>query len=295
MKKEDILSIIPLLPAQQFMLTASIRDGQKTYVQQLVFEVRNYEGKAIETAVDKLVQSYECLRSIILFEGLKQAVWVSLKNVKPAFNYHQIKESEVEDLCSNRLEEGFVLDKEAAMKLDWIESESRNFLLITYHHLLFDGWGRQRILSEVLFALKFPQAVIQPKLNKNWYEAWKKLNHASAIETYKNYLTKFNNTASLTAIVKGQNKNAAYSITISEHQISNAAKSFSLTQAEYVLFSWACFIAKWTNSGKVQLGQIKQNGLIDSFRDGFGLGIQTLPFQINIDFNKTIAKKENAP
>ena len=111
MKKEDILSIIPLLPAQQFMLTASIRDGQKTYVQQLVFEVRNYEGKAIETAVDKLVQSYECLRSIILFEGLKQAVWVSLKNIKPAFSYHQIKESEVEDLCKNRLEEGFALDK----------------------------------------------------------------------------------------------------------------------------------------------------------------------------------------
>jgi len=289
MKKEDIVSIIPLLPAQQFMLTASIRDGQKTYVQQLVFEVRNYEGKAIETAVDKLVQSYECLRSIILFEGLKQAVWVSLKNIKPAFRYHQLKDIEVEDLCKNRLEEGFALDKEAPMKFDWIESESRNFLIITYHHLLFDGWGRQKILSEVLLALKFPQALIQPKLNKNWYEAWKKLNHSSAIEAYKNYLTKFDSTASLTALGKGPNKNSAYSISISEQRISNAAKSLTLTQAEYVLFSWALFIAKWTNSGEVQLGQIKQNGLIESCRDGFGLGIQTLPFQINIDFSKTIA------
>jgi len=290
MKKEDILSIIPLLPAQQFMLTASIRGDQNTYVQQLVFEVRNYERKAIETAVDKLVQNYECLRSVILFEGLKQAVFVSLNNIKPVFSYHQLKENELDDLIKNRLEKGFVLEKEAAMKLDWIESESRNFLIITYHHLLFDGWGRQKILSEVLFALKFSNAVIHPKLNKNWYEAWKKLNHSSAIEAYRNYLTKFDSYANLTALGKGPNKNVTSSISISENKISKAAKSLSLTQAEYVLFSWACFIAKWTNCGKVQLGQIKQNGLIESCRDGFGLGIQTLPFQINIDFNKTIAE-----
>jgi non-ribosomal peptide synthetase component F/surfactin synthase thioesterase subunit len=293
MKKEDILSVIPLLPTQQFMLTASFRDGQKTYVQQLVFEVRNYERKAIETAVDKLVQSYECLRSIILFEGLKQAVFVSLNNIKPIFSYHQLKEIELEELCENRLEQGFLLDKEAAMKLDWIESESRNFLLITYHHILFDGWGRQKILSEVLFALKFPKAVIQQKFNKNWYEAWKRLNHSSAIEVYKNYLSKFESIASLTTFGKGPNNNVTYSISVSEHQISNAAKSLNLTQAEFVLFGWACFIAKWTNFGKVQLGQIKQNGLIDSCHDGFGLGIQTLPFQINIDFNKTVAETLN--
>lgn len=288
MRKEDILSIIPLLPAQQFMLTASVRDGQETYVQQLVFEVRNYQGKDIEAAVDKLVQSYECFRSVILYEGLKQAVWVSLKNIKPDFNYHQINLSEFDELCKNRLKQGFTLNKEAAMKLDWIESESKNYLLITYHHLLFDGWGRQKILSEVLYALKFPQAPIQEKLNKNWHQAWKNLNHNAAINSYKEYLIKFDDFAGLTTVGNGLNKNCTYSITLAEIEVSDTAKSLSLTQAEYVLFSWACFVAKWTNSGEVQLGQIKQNGLIDSCQDGFGLGIQTLPFQINFDFNQTI-------
>ena len=288
MRKEDILSIIPLLPAQQFMLTASVRDGEETYVQQLVFEVRNYQGEDIEAAVDKLVESYECFRSVILYEGLKQAVWVSLKNIKPDFKYHQINLSEFDELCKDRLKQGFSLNKEAAMKLDWITSKSKNYLLITYHHLLFDGWGRQKILSEVLYALKFPQAPIQEKLNRNWHQAWKNLNHNAAIHAYKEYLIKFDDFASLTPIGNGPNNNSTYSITLAEIEVSNAAKSLSLTQAEYVLFSWACFMAKWTNSGKVQLGQIKQNGLIDSCQDGFGLGIQTLPFQININFNQTI-------
>ena len=290
MRKEDILSIVPLLPAQQYMLAASLKYGQSTYIQQLVFKVRNYDGKAIEESINKLVQNYECFRSLILFEGLKQAVWVSIKNITPNFIYHQINEAELDEFCKNRLEQGFKLDKEVAMKLDWIESQSDNYLLITYHHLLFDGWGRQQILSEVLFALKFPRASIKPKLNINWYEAWKQLNHNEALNAYNTYLTRFDTFASLTQLGQGQNKNCTHSISIDEIQISKAARNLNLTQAEYVLFSWACFISKWTNTSKVQLGQIKQNGLIDSCRDGFGLGIQTLPFQLDIDFNVTIAE-----
>jgi hypothetical protein len=37
MNKEDILSIVPLLPAQQFMLSASLKGKPSEYIQQLVF------------------------------------------------------------------------------------------------------------------------------------------------------------------------------------------------------------------------------------------------------------------
>lgn len=289
MKKEDILSIVPLLPAQQFMLSASVREGQKTYVQQLLFEVRNIEGKALEKAVEKIVQAYECLRSIILYEGLKQAVWVSLKNMKPKFSFHQLNEIEIETFCTAQLSRGFMLDKEAAMSLDWIETDSKTYLLFTYHHILFDGWGRQKILSELLFALRYPQAIIQPKFNKNWYEAWKKLNHAAALEAYQKYLTNFDQIAGLSFHGNGQHKNSSFSEFVEEAAVADAAKNLGLTQAEYVLFAWTCFIAKWSNRESVQLGQVKQNGLIESCRDGFGLGIQTLPYQLRVDFNEQIS------
>ena len=290
MKKEDILSIVPLLPAQQFMLSASVREGQKTYVQQLLFEVRNIEGKALERAVDKIVQAYECLRSIILYEGLKQAVWVSLKNMKPKFSFHQLNEIEIETFCTAQLSRGFMLDKEAAMCLDWIETDSKTYLLFTYHHILFDGWGRQKILSELLFALRYPQAIIQPKLNKNWYEAWKKLNHAAALEAYQKYLTNFDQIAGLSFHGNGQHKNCSLREFVEEAAVADAAKNLGLTQAEYVLFAWTCFVAKWSNREQVQLGQVKQNGLIENCRDGFGLGIQTLPFQLKVDFNEKISE-----
>jgi hypothetical protein len=252
--------------------------------------VRNIEGKALERAVDKIVQAYECLRSIILYEGLKQAVWVSLKNMKPKFSFHQLNEIEIETFCTAQLSRGFMLDKEAAMSLDWIETDSKTYLLFTYHHILFDGWGRQKILSELLFALRYPQAIIQPKLNKNWYEAWKKLNHAAALEAYQKYLTNFDQIAGLSFHGNGQHKNCSLREFVEEVAVADAAKNLGLTQAEYVLFAWTCFVAKWSNREQVQLGQVKQNGLIENCRDGFGLGIQTLPFQLKVDFNEKISE-----
>ncbi len=290
MKKEDILSIVPLLPAQQFILTASLRDGQQTYVQQLFFEVRNFDGNALQSALNKLTLSYECLQSIILHEGLKQAVWVSLKNMHPEFNFQQIAHDHLDGFCDERLNKGFQFDKEVAMRLDWIETEQNSFLLITYHHLLFDGWGRQKILSDFLFTLKFPQSQIPKKFNKSWYESWKKLDQASAVQAYQKYLLDFENIAKLTFIGKGLSKNATFSDIVSNEKISNSARSLGLTQAEFVLFSWACFISKWTDSENVQLGQVKQNGLIETCRDGFGLGIQTLPFQLQLDFNEKVSE-----
>jgi hypothetical protein len=71
MNKENIEAIVPLLPTQQFILAVSLKLGHSTYVQQLVFEVENYNHEQIKEAIDKLYQSYDCLRSIVLYKGLK--------------------------------------------------------------------------------------------------------------------------------------------------------------------------------------------------------------------------------
>ena len=291
MKKEDIISVVPLLPAQQFMLSASMKDDKKAYVQQLLFEVRNHLGSEVEAAVDKVVQSYECLQSIILHEGLKQPVWVCLKNLKPEFQYHRIDEILLDDFCNSRISKGFVLEKETAIRLDFLETNTKKtFLLITYHHILFDGWGRQKILRDVLFSLKFPHSFLSVKSNKNWYDAWKNLNHKLAVDVYKNYLKNYESYARLSTLGNGIQKNLTYTTRIKEQAVSLAARNLGLTNAEFILFSWACFLSRWTNTKTLQLGLVKQNGLIELCRDGFGLGIQTLPFQLELDFSEKISQ-----
>ena len=87
---KNIKSIVPLLPAQQLMLTATLKNSSDLYVQQLLFEVNGYSENEVSNALTKLIDCYECFRSLILFEGLKQPVLVCKDDIRPAFVSHLI-------------------------------------------------------------------------------------------------------------------------------------------------------------------------------------------------------------
>jgi fengycin family lipopeptide synthetase D len=285
MNKEDILSIVPLLPAQQFMLSASLKGKPSEYIQQLVFEVRDTNFEKISRGISSLVDTYECLRAHILHEGLKQAVWVSLKHSKPQINAYQCTESAIKQHILSIRNKGFDLQKEPGLRFDWFETPTKSFLLITNHHILFDGWGRQKLLTDFIQLLSSPNLFLPQRTIKAWYDGWKGLNHEMAQAAYRSYVLPFESVAQLTEISSGLEELSEYSTTISLALVRDFAQSLGLTQAEYINFTWSCFIAGWTNNPTVQFGVVKQNGLIEQVTHGFGLAIQTLPlqFQASLD------------
>lgn len=285
---KNIKSIVPLLPAQQLMLSATLKDKTELYIQQLLFEVKGYSHLEISKALDKLIDSYECFRSLILYEGLKQPVWVSKDDVRPTFNLHEINSINLSEFIEEIRTKRFNFQQEACIRFDWIESEQKNYLCITNHHILYDGWGKQIILSDFIRALKFSNSYLTEKLNKTWYEAWTKLDHKKALETYKNYLTHFEDFASISQISSFNQENLEHKTSVSIEIIQRASKTLGLTGAEFVNYCWSIFISIWTQNERVQFGIVKQNGLIDQVKNGFGMGIQTLPFQFQVDFQTTI-------
>jgi bacitracin synthase 3 len=197
---KDIKSIVPLLPVQQQMLTATLKNGQDLYVQQLLFEISNYSENQVSTAINKLVETYECLRSLILFEGLKQPVLICKNDVYPKFDTHTIEENYIDTFINEIKTKGFDFQKEPCLRFDWINSNNKKLLCITNHHILFDGWGKQVILGDFIKILKFPNIYIAEKQNKIWYDAWFNLDHPKAIQSYKKYLLKFDDFASISQI-----------------------------------------------------------------------------------------------
>lgn len=285
---KDIKSIVPLLPVQQQMLTATLKNGQDLYVQQLLFEISNYSENQVSTAINKLVETYECLRSLILFEGLKQPVLVCKNDVYPKFDTHTIEENYIDTFINEIKTKGFDFQKEPCLRFDWINSNNKKLLCITNHHILFDGWGKQVILGDFIKILKFPNIYIAEKQNKIWYDAWFNLDHPKAIQSYKKYLLKFDDFASISQISSLKQENLEYKTQMSHENFEGIRKILALTGAEFINFSWSIFISIWTQNNQVQFGVIKQNGLIGEVKNGFGIGIQTLPFQFKIDFQKSI-------
>jgi len=285
---KNIKSIVPLLPAQQLMLAATLKNSSETYVQQLLFEVKNYDLSEILDAVNKLVSVYECFRSVILYEGLKQPVFVCNEELKPSFRQHVTSHKTLLDFITHFASKGFDFQNEPSLRFDWIKTEERNFLCITNHHILFDGWGKQIILNDFVRFLKQPDTFVPEKLNKNWYEAWLKLDHKKALNAYKTYLTTFTDFATLNRIESKYFDKLDYHTKIPFSKINELSAKLDLTAAELINFCWSIFFASWTQNTRIQYGVVKQNGLIEQVKDGFGIGIQTLPFQFETDFKLKI-------
>ena len=284
---KNIRSIVPLLPAQQLMLAASIKNERETYIQQLLFEVNGHSYDEIFIAIEKLIQGYECFRSIILYEGLKQPVWVCKDDIKPSFIKHSKTTSELHQFIDSIRVKGFDFQSEPCLRFDWVETETKHYFCITNHHILYDGWGKQQILSDFVKLLKVPTTFLPEKLSKEWYEAWTRLDQKKALLEYKSYLLNFEDYASISQISTGENSSDSYTVKLPSVTIQNLSKELSLTGAEVVNFCWSIFSAVWTQNGRVQYAVVKQNGLIEQVKNGFGMGIQTLPFQFEVNFQLT--------
>jgi non-ribosomal peptide synthetase component F/surfactin synthase thioesterase subunit/acyl carrier protein len=288
---KNIKSIVPLLPAQQLILTATLKNSADLYVQQLLFEVSGFSENEVSNALTKLIDSYECFRSLILFEGLKQPVMVCKDDIRPKFVSHSFSESEIQQRIDEIREIGFDFQKEPCLRFDWIKTIEKKYLCITNHHILFDGWGKQVILSDFIQILKFPNIYIAEKQNKSWYDAWSNLDHKKAIESYKNYLTQFDDFAVISQISALRHENLEHKTIVSSDTIERTRMSLGLTGAELINFSWSIFASIWTQNKRVQFGVVKQNGLVNQVKNSFGMGIQTLPFQFQVDFKATIREQ----
>ena len=188
MKQEDIQSIVPLLPSQQFILTSSLNSDSDTYVQQLSFKVKKYSWQEIEAALTKLIDEYECFRSVILYEGLKQPVFVSTKNIFPKIDRQNINFQDFNAIKLKLRKTSFDFQKEPCIRFDWFDCGEENVFCITNHHILFDGWGKQKILIDFVQFLENPAKTVNTKYNKNWYDAYNKLDQKLAISQYEKYL-----------------------------------------------------------------------------------------------------------
>jgi non-ribosomal peptide synthetase component F/aryl carrier-like protein len=289
MNKEDIESIVPLLPAQQFMLSASLKSSNSEYVQQLLFQVKTLDYSQIFAGISTLIASYECLRSQVLYEGLKQPVWVTLRNGKPKIAARECSWEAVLLEKDRIRKQGFNLAQEPALRFDWFVTPQGSYLLLTNHHLLYDGWGRQQLLGDFIQLLYSPKLHIPKRSIKAWYEAWKTMDHGSALEAYRKYLIPLSSFAEFTEVVGGQLGTRELVTEIPINELKVHSSKMGLTQAEYINFTWCCFMARWTSNPDVQVGVVKQNGLIEKVKNGFGLAIQTLPLQFHADLNETPA------
>ena len=307
MKKLDpkgIEDILALTPMQEGMLFHYLKDPESEYYfEQLSLTI---QGKINEhlfgRAWNFVVETNEMLRTKFLWEGVENPIQIILKQYKlqPGFydfsaNDTGEKEKLLQEVKLKDRREKFHLTR-VPFRVILCKMESDRFeIIISNHHILYDGWSIGIILKEFLKAyadLSRGNDLIRPvKTQFKDFVKWIQNQDIRKQEAYwKNYLYGFDTQTDLPIKMKN-NKTVTgkgkYQCSFEKElveRLSDFSKEHRITMADFFYCAWGVLLQKYTDSDDVVFGATAAGRSIDGNIPGIeemvGLFINTIPLRI---------------
>ncbi|RKD31341.1 non-ribosomal peptide synthetase [Lacrimispora algidixylanolytica] len=158
LRKEDIEDILPLSSTQEGMLYHYISDPNSINYHEQIRLVLKGDIKAdiMQMAWDFVVESNEILRSVFRWENLERPLQIILKTYKSTISYYDFTEN-----ISDNNSVDVVLKRDFSKRIDISSENVRLYLckldghfemIISNHHILYDGWSSSIILKELTYA-----------------------------------------------------------------------------------------------------------------------------------------------
>ena len=120
----------------------------------------NIDLEILQKSIDKVIERHEILRSVYKFDGgPKQEILPDAKLKIAKYEIAQLPGSDIKDKIENfAIEEGskpFDISSELPIRISIISiSQEENVLLVTFHHIVADGWSLAVFVNEVISVYK---------------------------------------------------------------------------------------------------------------------------------------------
>ncbi|HEX9941338.1 MAG TPA: condensation domain-containing protein, partial [Thermoanaerobaculia bacterium] len=196
--RHEIEDIYHLSPVQQGMLFEILyAPGARAYFDQFVLRFEDgLDIDLLEQAWRKIVEHHPVLRTAFFWEEVEEPVQVVHRRAELPFerlDWRDLDPAPREENLTGFLEEdrarGFALDHAPLMRLTAIRwSETGWRIVLSYHHLVLDGWSTSLVLREVTAAYEALARGAEPALEKRRpfrdYIAWLRQQDLGAAEAY---------------------------------------------------------------------------------------------------------------
>ncbi|WP_225821753.1 non-ribosomal peptide synthetase [Streptomyces naphthomycinicus] len=170
----DVEEIWPVTPAQQGLLFHAAqhsagpdRPAEDVYAQQLTLTLRGpLDGGALRTAVEQVTLRHAALRSAFLADGLRAPLQLVSASATPSWRESDLcgrPAGEWAEAARAELHSRFDLARPPLVRWHLIRvGPAEHRLLLTFHHLVLDGWSSGLVVRELLARLDAEEAVERP-------------------------------------------------------------------------------------------------------------------------------------
>jgi gramicidin S synthase 2 len=301
---EHIRQLAPLTPMQANLLFHTIQDDKADfYIEQTIAGFAGeLDIKWIEKSWELLVNETPILRTVFVYEGVKQPVQAVISNLKPDLQY-QVQENwaktEVNNFAQSQRCTRFQLNKEVAFRFHLLQTKTQQFTLIfTYHHILLDGWSVGLLLNRfweiyqnLVRGIDY-QALLVPSLGD--FVLWlQKQDLTHSKQFWQQNLAEIESPSLLQSIGE-QGFISEYQQKIIDFGLERLpldvfCQTHHITCNTYLQAAWLVLLRTYLDSNQVTFGTVTAGRPTEvaDFDQSMGLFINTLPFSITINPENT--------
>ncbi|MFC4547677.1 condensation domain-containing protein, partial [Paenactinomyces guangxiensis] len=301
--RRNLKNIYGLSPLQRGMLFHSLKDERShAYFEQITLSIEGQLNiSCLEESLNGLIQKYDLLRTIFLYENLNEPLQVVLKERKARIFYKDLsymtdKEKQIciEEFKQKDRERRFDLSRDLLIRFSLLQSGSQSYQLIcSFHHILFDGWCIG-ILFNDLFRMYQRRVNGQPVLLErvapysDYIEWLEEQDQERARAYWKNYLQDYERPAVVPRQArKGNEKNIQEEVICRldaglTNQLSRLAGMHQVTLNTVFQTIWGVLLQKYNNTRDVVFGAVVSGrpSEIQDVEKIVGLFINTIPVRV---------------
>ena len=301
--RSNIEDIIPLTTMQEGMLFHYRMEPDSTqYHEQVsIGFVGAMDVGLLQKAWDFVIHKNEMLRTVFRWKGIDKPVQMILKSHQITIDFHDLSgeknEEKLQIIKEADLEKRIDIEQETLRIALCRRGENEYTMIISNHHILFDGWSSGIIIKELINAYQALSKGLEPRValkNKfSEYVKWiRSLDKIEQKKYWENYLDDAQQNDDLFS--KGSlSAMKSYEYVLEEaigDQMTAFAKEFGIPVATLLYTAWGVLAGRLNNTRDIIFGMTTsgRDHSIKGIENMVGLFINTIPLRIQVDEEETI-------
>ncbi|MEN1935219.1 amino acid adenylation domain-containing protein [Paenibacillus sp. 102] len=301
--KRNIKDLYELSPMQKGMLFHALKDEEAPshFVQGYANLYGVVDPNILEESFNGIIQKYDVLRTVFLYEKLNKPIQVVLKERKASLHFEDIshlKEEEkiqyLENFRENSYRQGFNLTRDILIRLSLIKVVPNQYQLIwDFHHILMDGWCWGLVFDDLLTMyqqrMNGQEIEIQSVMPYSEYIKW--LNNQDYDQGrgfWKRYLSGYEQSVVVPQQIEGNGHKYTFGevkFQLDEeitYLLEQFAKQHKVTLNSVFQTIWGVLLQKYNQTDDVVFGAVVSGRptQIHNIESIVGLFINTLPVRV---------------